>query len=194
MTEKAYKQWEKRKVSRTRANAPVRGCWRGGSGSKWAVGWKWKRAEVASPPTQVCTEQPYRHCPHPRHMALTKACWGPGTELWPSLPPGVELGALVWLPCCSKCGVMKLRSAVGRSFHKLESDFALESRILNQINGEHTAVEIRCPGYPTGPRGQPKGETKSYNTVSRSVLQVTHGGRGKCSDRFLGYAELNIFL
>ena len=48
---------------------------------------------------------------------------------------------------------MKLRSAVGRSFRKLESDFVLESQILNQINREHTAVEMRCPGYPTGPRG-----------------------------------------
>ena len=38
---------------------------------------------------------------------------------------------------------------VGKSLHTLESDCVLKSLKLNQINREHTALESRCPRFPT---------------------------------------------
>ena len=57
-------------------------------------------------------------------------------------PPGLsqKLTAMLW---------PMRKSAVGRGLCKLESNCVPESLELNQINREHMALEIRCPGYPT---------------------------------------------
>lgn len=63
---------------------------------------KEKDSRPASPTIKACTDAPVDTSPGPRHTALTKARWGPGTELRSSFPSGVEPGAFACLPYCAQ--------------------------------------------------------------------------------------------
>ena len=103
---------------------------------------KQKDSRPASPTIKACTDAPVGTSPGPGHTALTKARWGPGTELRSSFPSGVEPGAFACLPYCAQNAGEHWEEEPP---HIRFQDSVLKSLKVNQINREHRALESRRP-------------------------------------------------